>query len=426
MGLPAIALTTDSSTLTAIGNDYDYEQIFSKQVARARARGRCAPGDHHQRQFEQRAGGERGRAGTRNARRRADRQGRRAASGNFAAPMTFIFACRMARRRESRKRTYSRSTAFAMRSTHSARRRRMRFAAMPDQAAARGRPPPCRREPPRLRSAGRDGELAARCWWPIDRRTTGAMVDDETIENKAMLRVGEKYGDGVHLNVTSFNRVVLLTGEAPAQGCAPISAHRRGVENVRTVQNEMVVNPTTTMMLRSNDACKPPRSRRASSTRTSSRRPCKGRHRKRRGLPDGPRQAPGGAGRGGNSAEDQRGPARGSRLRIHGLNAGNNLSSPPRDSVRALPPPRFLAKICGPGDFAARVAALPRRCCFHQRRVRYPAPRPRQLSRPGRPLGASLVVGVNTDESVRRLDKGPGRPLNGSTTASRCWPRWPA
>jgi D-sedoheptulose 7-phosphate isomerase len=32
-GLPAIALTTDSSTLTSIANDYDYDQIFSKQVA---------------------------------------------------------------------------------------------------------------------------------------------------------------------------------------------------------------------------------------------------------------------------------------------------------------------------------------------------------------------------------------------------------
>ena len=31
-GLPAVALTTDSSTLTAIANDYDYKEIFSKQV----------------------------------------------------------------------------------------------------------------------------------------------------------------------------------------------------------------------------------------------------------------------------------------------------------------------------------------------------------------------------------------------------------
>jgi D-sedoheptulose 7-phosphate isomerase len=33
MGLPAVALTTDTSTLTAIGNDYDYSEVFSKQVA---------------------------------------------------------------------------------------------------------------------------------------------------------------------------------------------------------------------------------------------------------------------------------------------------------------------------------------------------------------------------------------------------------
>jgi D-sedoheptulose 7-phosphate isomerase len=33
MGLPAIALNTDTSTLTAIGNDYDYSEVFSKQVA---------------------------------------------------------------------------------------------------------------------------------------------------------------------------------------------------------------------------------------------------------------------------------------------------------------------------------------------------------------------------------------------------------
>mgnify|MGYP001552994151 FL=1 len=32
-GLPAVALTTDSSTLTSIANDYSYEQVFSKQVS---------------------------------------------------------------------------------------------------------------------------------------------------------------------------------------------------------------------------------------------------------------------------------------------------------------------------------------------------------------------------------------------------------
>jgi rfaE bifunctional protein nucleotidyltransferase chain/domain len=84
-----------------------------------------------------------------------------------------------------------------------------------------------------------------------------------------------------------------------------------------------------------------------------------------------------------------------------------------RDAVQALPPPRFLSKICGPGDFARRVAALPRPIVFtngvfdilHRGHVSY-------LDQAAA-LGAALVVGVNTDESVRRLNKGPERPLNG-------------
>jgi D-glycero-beta-D-manno-heptose 1-phosphate adenylyltransferase len=78
----------------------------------------------------------------------------------------------------------------------------------------------------------------------------------------------------------------------------------------------------------------------------------------------------------------------------------------------ALPPPRFLSKICGPGDFASRVATLPRPVVFtngvfdilHRGHVSY-------LDQAAS-LGAALVVGVNTDESVRRLHKGPERPLN--------------
>jgi len=48
-----------------------------------------------------------------------------------------------------------------------------------------------------------------------DRRTTGTQVDDEGIELRAGNRIGERYGDKVHVNVTSFNRGVLLTGEVP-------------------------------------------------------------------------------------------------------------------------------------------------------------------------------------------------------------------
>ena len=52
-GLAAIALTTDSSVLTSIANDYDYVQIFSKQVRALGMDGRCVARHFHQRQFAQ-------------------------------------------------------------------------------------------------------------------------------------------------------------------------------------------------------------------------------------------------------------------------------------------------------------------------------------------------------------------------------------
>ena len=48
----------------------------------------------------------------------------------------------------------------------------------------------------------------------VDRRTTGAQVDDEGIELRVSNRISERLGDRAHINVTSYNRVVMLTGEA--------------------------------------------------------------------------------------------------------------------------------------------------------------------------------------------------------------------
>ena len=75
--------------------------------------------------------------------------------------------------------------------------------------------------------------------------------------------------------------------------------------------------------------------------------------------------------------------------------------------------PGFEAKLCPPGALAARLAELPRPLVFtngcfdilHRGHATYLAQ--------ARALGASLVVGVNTDASVRRLGKGQGRPVNG-------------
>src|SRR4051812_8540142 len=48
-----------------------------------------------------------------------------------------------------------------------------------------------------------------------DRRMSETYLADEGIEIRAANRIGEKYGDKVHVNVTSYNRTLLLTGEVP-------------------------------------------------------------------------------------------------------------------------------------------------------------------------------------------------------------------
>jgi osmotically-inducible protein OsmY len=88
-----------------------------------------------------------------------------------------------------------------------------------------------------------------------DRRTVGTMTEDEGIELKASSRIGERYRDGAHVNVTSYNRMVLLTGEVPdAAAKAGVESITRGVENVRSVYNETIVAGVTSYTARSNDA----------------------------------------------------------------------------------------------------------------------------------------------------------------------------
>ncbi len=87
-----------------------------------------------------------------------------------------------------------------------------------------------------------------------DRRTVGTMTEDEGIELKALSRITEKYKDA-HINVTSYNRAVLLTGEVPSEA-AKADAERiaRAVNNVRSVFNELQVSGNTSMQARTNDA----------------------------------------------------------------------------------------------------------------------------------------------------------------------------
>jgi osmotically-inducible protein OsmY len=87
-----------------------------------------------------------------------------------------------------------------------------------------------------------------------DRRTTGAQADDQAIEFRVLTSAGSSWGNEVHLNVTSYNGRVLLTGEAPTAAIRDeITQIARGAERVRSVTNEMLVGPTVGLQGRTND-----------------------------------------------------------------------------------------------------------------------------------------------------------------------------
>jgi osmotically-inducible protein OsmY len=87
-----------------------------------------------------------------------------------------------------------------------------------------------------------------------DRRTSGAQIDDEAIELRTALRLREQLGDTAHINVTSYNRQVLLTGEAPTEAMKQQAEQIAGrVDNVRAIVNEIAVMTPTTLPQRSGD-----------------------------------------------------------------------------------------------------------------------------------------------------------------------------
>lgn len=88
-----------------------------------------------------------------------------------------------------------------------------------------------------------------------DRRTSGMFVEDQAIELKSSQRISEKIGRDVNVSITSFNRNVLLTGEAPSEALKKeIEQIVRGIENVRNVTNEIAVTGASSFASRSNDA----------------------------------------------------------------------------------------------------------------------------------------------------------------------------
>lgn len=87
-----------------------------------------------------------------------------------------------------------------------------------------------------------------------DRRTAGIVVEDERIELRAASLLRDAFGDRAHVNASSYNRQVLLTGEVPSEEAKQRAEQIvQRVENVKGIVNELGVMGTTSLGQRSND-----------------------------------------------------------------------------------------------------------------------------------------------------------------------------
>lgn len=87
-----------------------------------------------------------------------------------------------------------------------------------------------------------------------DRRSTSVLSEDQAIEFRVGPRISDK-ATNAHVNATSFNRLVLVTGEVPtAEVKEEIGKIVREIPNVRGIYNELTVAPQTAMTVRANDA----------------------------------------------------------------------------------------------------------------------------------------------------------------------------
>jgi osmotically-inducible protein OsmY len=94
------------------------------------------------------------------------------------------------------------------------------------------------------------GTLAA-----TDRRTLGAQTDDKEIAIKANTRLHEVIGDAAHIDVTSYNRKVLLSGEVQDQQTKDTAEREvRAIQSVQAVMNELEIVGNAGFGSRSNDA----------------------------------------------------------------------------------------------------------------------------------------------------------------------------
>jgi osmotically-inducible protein OsmY len=87
-----------------------------------------------------------------------------------------------------------------------------------------------------------------------DRRSVGTQAEDKEIDLRGEIRIKDRFGDKVHINITSYNRNLLLTGEAPdAATREEIEKIVREINNVRGVVNEIQLAGVSSYSARGND-----------------------------------------------------------------------------------------------------------------------------------------------------------------------------
>ena len=88
-----------------------------------------------------------------------------------------------------------------------------------------------------------------------DRRTSGAFMEDEAIEWKTRSALRERFGSGINVSVTSYNRNVLLTGQVPDERTrSEVGRIASGTDNVNGIVNEVEIAGISSLTSRSNDA----------------------------------------------------------------------------------------------------------------------------------------------------------------------------
>jgi len=88
----------------------------------------------------------------------------------------------------------------------------------------------------------------------VDRRTLGAQTEDKAIAVKAEMKIPNIAGDNGHVNATSYNRKVLLTGEVKDEAMkAAVEREVRAIENVESVINELEIAGPSSYTSRSSD-----------------------------------------------------------------------------------------------------------------------------------------------------------------------------